>query len=115
MATARKETKTDWVKMKPREIEKKVVELGKQNMPPEKIGLILRDQHGIPKTKFFGKKISQILKENNIYKNSELENFEKRIDKLKKHFKIHKHDYITQRRIVQYSSRVRKLKAQAKN
>jgi len=75
----------------------------------------LRDQHGVPKTKLFGKKITQILRENGIETNSELENIEKKIDKLKKHFANNKHDYITQRRIVQYSSRVRKLKAQAKN
>jgi len=107
--------KADTLKLKPSTIEKKVVELARQNIPPEKIGLILRDQHGVPKTKLFGKKITQILKENDIHTNSELENFEKKIDRLRKHFKNHKHDYITQRRIVQYSSRVRKLKAQAKN
>ena len=51
--------KTDWIKMKPEEITKKIVELGKQGIQPEKIGLILRDEYGIPKVKMFGKKLDR--------------------------------------------------------
>jgi len=63
--------KTGWVKIKPQEIEKKVIELGRQNIPPEKIGLALRDQYGIPKAKLLGKKINKILLQNDIEMNSE--------------------------------------------
>ena len=101
---------SSWVKLKPEEIEKLVVELGRKNIAPEKIGLILRDEHGIPKTKMFGKKICQILKENGIKTNSEYENIIKKIDILKKHFKIHKHDYYTQRSIVKNTAKLNKLK-----
>jgi len=95
-------TKTDssWVKLKPAEIETLVVQLGKKNIPSEKIGLILRDEHGIPKTRIFGKKVCQILEENGIKTNSEYENVNKKIDILKKHFVKHKHDYSAQRSIV---------------
>jgi small subunit ribosomal protein S15 len=103
-------TKTDWVKAKPDEVKKLIVELAKQNNPPEKIGLILRDQHGIPKAKIFGKKISQILKENDIHMNSEYENLSKKIEMLKKHTAKHKHDYTAKRIIVKHVGRINKLK-----
>lgn len=92
-----------------KEIETKIIELAKSGIPPEKIGLILRDQHGISKAKLYGKKISQILKENNLHYNSEHKNIDKKIENLKSHFAKHKHDYTAQRRIVEYSSRLRKI------
>ena len=37
----KKNVKTDWVKIKPEGIEKKVIELGKEGIAPEKIGTSL--------------------------------------------------------------------------
>ena len=102
--------KTEWVKMKPEEVTKKIVELGKQGIQPEKIGLILRDEYGIPKARLFGKKIGQTLKENKIEINSELNNLSKKLDNLKKHFGQNKHDYPAKKSIIKTFSRVNKLK-----
>ena len=58
------ETKTissEWLKIKPSEVENIVIDLYKKGNTPAKIGLILRDQHGIPKAKLIGKKISKII------------------------------------------------------
>lgn len=104
-----KESKSEWVKLKPEEIEKLIIDLAEKGTPPEKIGLILRDQHGIPKAKLLGKKIGQILRENNIKIDSERKNIENKIERLKTHFARHKHDYIAQRRMVQKASRVKKM------
>ena len=101
--------------MKPEEIEKIVVDLAKKGIPAEKIGLILRDEHGIPKAKLLGKKIGQILKEKNISANSEYDNIVKKIDKMKKHSEIHKHDYHPKRAIIEYNSRLNKIKAYNSN
>lgn len=109
-----KESKTDWVKQKPEEIEKIIVDLARKGMPPEKIGLVLRDQHGIPKARLLGKKIGQILEEHKIKVNSEHVNFTRRVENLKKHFGKHKHDYTAQRRIIQHSSSIRKIENLAK-
>ncbi len=106
--TQNKET-ADWAKMKPSEVEKIVVELGKNGNSPQKIGLILRDEHGIPKTKLFGKRISQILKANNIEVEDESSTIKKKIAKLEKHFSNNKHDYTVQRAIMEYNSRLNKL------
>lgn len=55
--------KPDWVKMKPAELEKIVVDLYKEGVSSAKIGLILRDKYGVPKAKLLGKRITKILKD----------------------------------------------------
>ncbi len=93
------ETKPGWVKMKPVEMEKLVVELYKQGNAPSKIGIILRDQHGIPRAKLLGKRITHILKEANIQDNSEQERIKKKIKRLEEHGVKHKHDYTAKKSI----------------
>jgi len=79
-------SKPTWVKMKEPELKKIILELSEQNSP-SKIGIILRDQYGIPTTKVFGKKLKEYLKELNIDKNEDLENAEKKVDRMKEHIK----------------------------
>lgn len=56
----------EWVKMTPEEVEKLIVGLAKKGYSKPMIGQILRDQYGIPLVRaFLGKKLSQILAENN--------------------------------------------------
>src|SRR5262245_10449620 len=77
--TKEKTSKPSWVKMKSEELEKIVVDLAKKGESPAKIGLILRDTHGVPKAKLLGKKITHILKEHGIAYASEQDRVEKRI------------------------------------
>ena len=85
--------KPEWVKIKPAELEKLVIDLYKQGNIPAKIGLILRDKHGIPKVKLLGKRISKIIKDSKIPENSEKNIVEKKIKILEEHMQKHKHDY----------------------
>ena len=101
--------KADWSKTKAADVEKLIIELGKQGMPPEKIGLILRDQHGIPKTKLFGLRINKVLLKNKIKMNPLLKNTQTKIETLKAHFAKNKHDYTAQRKGVLYASRLKKI------
>ena len=78
--------KPSWVKLKESELKKIIIELSKKNSP-SKIGLILRDQYGIPTTKIFGKKLKYYLEEAGINKNEDLDNAEKKVDGLKDHLK----------------------------
>ena len=87
------ETKASWVTAKPEEVKAKILELAKQGMPSEKIGLFLRDQQGIPKSKLLGIKISKVLKEAKSYNDSETINTQKKVEILQKHSAKHKHDY----------------------
>lgn len=50
-----------WITLKQADIEKLVLQLHDEGNAPAKIGLILRDKHGIPKAKIFGKRITRIL------------------------------------------------------
>jgi len=57
----------DWVPMEPKEVEELVVNLFRQGQSQARIGVILRDQYGIPSIKLVtGKKLLTILKENEI-------------------------------------------------
>ena len=91
------ENKPEWVKMKPSEVEKIVVDLAKKGETPEKIGLILRDTHGIPKAKLVGKKIGTILREANLPVASNKEVVSKKIKNVEQHLSKNKHDYTAQR------------------
>lgn len=89
--------KSGWKKLKISEIEEVVVKLANEGNSPAKIGLILRDQHGVPKVKLSGKKITQILKEKGIEFDTDKNVVEKRIVVLKEHLKDNKHDYSASR------------------
>ena len=90
--TEEKPSKADWVKMKPAELEKIVVELYKQGESLAKIGLVLRDKYGIPRVKLLGKKIKTILEDAKVTVRSEGEIIQGKIDLLNKHIEKNKHD-----------------------
>lgn len=95
---AKTETPTsDWIKIKPVEMEKLIIELSKKGLSPSQIGLELRDKHGIPKAKLTGKRITQILKENKIQYKTEKDTVKARISTLNKHITPNKHDYTAKR------------------
>ena len=85
--------KPEWLKISLEELEKIVVELAKQGIPSEKIGLILRDQYGIPTARVYGKKISEIIEEKlNIKKQDDFQNINKKIEKIKSHLAKNRQD-----------------------
>lgn len=98
--------KADWTKIKPSEVEETIVTLARQGMQPEKIGLVLRDQYGVPKSKLLGIKISKVLEKNNLSIDSEKKNILNKIEKLKKHSEKNKHDYTAIRKAVMYHARI---------
>jgi len=108
-----KADKPDWVKIKPAELEKIVLDLAKNGETPARIGLILRDQHGIPKAKLLGKKISQIINEAKIEIKSEKELTKSKIKTLESHSAIHKHDYSAKRSLIKKLWIIHKLDKQA--
>ena len=90
---AEKKQKVFWTKMRQEEVEKIIIDLGKQGENPAKIGSILRDKYGVPKTKIYGKKICQILNERGIKYEKERDLIDKKVRILKKHIIKNKHDY----------------------
>jgi small subunit ribosomal protein S15 len=78
--------KPTWVKMKEPELKTLIVELS-EKYAPSQVGIILRDQYGIPTTKVFGKKLKAYYQDLGIERNEDLENADKKVTNLKEHLK----------------------------
>jgi len=104
-----KAEKPKWVKMKSADLEKRIIDLAKNGNPPEMIGIILRDEHGVPKTKaILNKRISQVLKEAGIEIEPESKRTKEKIEKIKIHFAKHKHDYTSSKALTKKLWQLRK-------
>ena len=104
--------KINWVEYNKEEVEKLVIKLRKEGNSAAMIGLILRDQYGIPSVKkITGKKISKILEENNMSSNipEDLLNLMKRAVRIGEHLEKHKKDKHSARGLQILESRIRKL------
>lgn len=99
-----------WLKSSEEDMKKIIAELAGKYQPAQ-IGLILRDQYGIPTTKVFGKKLATYLKEAGVDPTKvELQNVEKRVENLKEHMKKHTQDKKAKHKIQKPQSRVSKIK-----
>jgi small subunit ribosomal protein S15 len=98
-----------WVKMDEAELKSLILELSKK-YNPAKIGVVLRDQYGIPTTKIYGKKLNVYLKELGIDRNEDLENAEKKVEKLKEHLKKNVTDRKSKHKLQKAQSRFNILK-----
>jgi len=101
-----------WLKYTESEVREIILKIAEKNpgMTTEKIGLILRDTYGIPKTKIFGFKISDILKEKNLYQNPDLKNISEKVGKLEKHLSKNKGDKKTGRALIRTKARHKLIK-----
>jgi len=101
-----------WVRYKKDEVEKLILKLANEGNSSAKIGLILRDQFGIPSAKTItGKTVSQIMKENKIYPQypEDLFNLLKQAVNLRDHLKKNKRDYTSKRGLELLESKIRRL------
>jgi small subunit ribosomal protein S15 len=101
-----------WCRYTPEEVDALVVKLAKEGHPPSKIGIILRDQHGIPLTKpVTGRTVSRILKEANLVP-SLPEDFEillKKATRLRAHLDKNKKDLNNKRSLQIIEAKIHKL------
>jgi len=104
--------KANWVEYKKEEVERLVVKLAKEGMQSAKIGLVLRDQYGIPSVKdITGKSVTQIMAENNLAPKlpEDLFNLLKKAVNLRNHLEKNKKDYHSKRGLEQTESKIRRL------
>lgn len=94
MAKAKK-TKEEKKKISKEELEKAVIEMGKKEMTPSKIGLVLQKEYGIKSDK----KIKKILESAKIKSGipEDLDALIKKADLLKKHLQKNKMDKVAER------------------
>lgn len=89
------DSKPSWVRYKPKEIEMLITKLAKSGLTSSNIGLVLRDEYGIPDVKpLINKKIGQFLVEKKISKElpEDITALIKRSIALRKHLQKNKHD-----------------------
>lgn len=101
-----------WCKHKPEEVKALVVKLAKDGNPPSKIGVILRDQHGIPLVKpIAGKTITEILGEAELAPKlpEDLNNLIRKAVRLRRHLDKNKRDYHNKHMLQIIESKLRRL------
>ena len=101
-----------WVTYSGDEVERLVVKLSKDGMQSARIGLVLRDQYGIPSVKAVtGKPIIAILEENEIAPKipEDLFNLLRKAVKLRTHLEKNKRDAHSKRGLELLESKIRRL------
>ena len=85
--------------------------LSKEGLTKAKIGLVLRDSYGIPKSKFLGKKLGRILVERKISSGlpEDLLDLVNNSNKLKKHLEKNKQDKSAKRGLQLAEAKIKKL------
>ena len=106
------ERKMSWVKYKPGEVEEIIVKYAKKGMGSAEIGLILRDQYGIPSVRDYSKtRVARIMKKHEIETPlpEDMFNLVKRAVALRNHMGKNKHDYTSKRGLELTESKIRRL------
>lgn len=101
-----------WCRYQPEEVEAIVVKLGREGNNPSRIGIILRDQHGVPLVKpIVGKSITQILRENGLAPSipEDLDTLLRKASRLHAHLERNRSDKYNRRAIQTIEARIRSL------
>lgn len=107
-----RESPPKWVDYSPKELEALIVKLAKKGESPSKIGIILRDQYGVPLIKTINqKKITQILAENEIKPEipEDLMNLLRRAVNLSRHNTANHKDMSSKRGLQLTEAKIRRL------
>ena len=104
-----------WVKLKPDEVEEIIVKLAKKGHSSAEIGLILRDQYGVPSIRIkelqMEERIAKIMKRHKIYPlfPEDMFNLLKKAVNLTAHMEKNKRDYTSKRGLQITESKIRRL------
>ncbi|MDD1708435.1 MAG: 30S ribosomal protein S15, partial [Methanoregulaceae archaeon] len=101
-----------WSNTDVKAIEKVIVDLKKEGYSSSRIGLVLRDQYGVPDVKLvMGKRIDQIIRENGLQSEipEDLRNLMLKALGLRKHLVENKNDLHNKRQLQLTESKVRRL------
>ncbi len=101
-----------WVPYTQEEVEQLIIELARRGFPPSMIGIILRDQYGIPSVKaILGKSITDVLQEHGLAPQipEDLMNLIRRAVKIRKHLEEHPKDLSAKRGLILVESKIHRL------
>lgn len=99
-----------WLKYTEEEVKEIILKLADKGLTTEKIGLVLRDQYGIPKVKIYNLKIGEVLKEKNKFTEPSLLNLQKRKDRVEGHSIKNKQDKKAERSLILVKAKLKKVK-----
>ncbi len=101
-----------WLTVAPDEAEALVMKYAKSGVAPSQIGVILRDQHGIPLVRqVTGKRMLQILEENKLAPEipEDLRNLIERARRMHIHLQTHKSDRYNRKRLQLVEAKIHRL------
>ncbi|NPA05049.1 MAG: 30S ribosomal protein S15 [Crenarchaeota archaeon] len=101
-----------WLQFDPEEIEEIIVDLARKGYGPSMIGIILRDQFGIPLVKpILGKSITEVLEERGLklVVPEDLFRLLERAVNLRRHLEEHPKDMHAKKGLLDLESRIRRL------
>jgi small subunit ribosomal protein S15 len=101
-----------WIELSPEEVESEVVKLARKGQSKSMIGTIMRDSRGVPLVKVVtGKKVSQILEENDIKTPlpEELANLIRKALSIRKHLETNHKDLSSKKGLQRTESKIYRL------
>lgn len=102
-----------WVKLKAKELDEIIVKLAKQGKQSAEIGMILRDEYGIPSTRdAFKQRIARTMKKHGVYNDvlpEDMYNLVRKAVNLRKHMDKNRKDYTSYRGLELTESKIRRL------
>ncbi|MGQ9720848.1 MAG: 30S ribosomal protein S15 [Candidatus Jordarchaeum sp.] len=102
----------EWSNQTPEWVTDKIVELAKAGQSPSMIGLVMRDQYGVPLVKaVLGKSISDIIKENGLAPSlpEDLNNLIKKAVSVRKHLEENPKDLHSKRGLQEAEAKIQRL------
>lgn len=110
--------KPSWLSYRPEEVEQLVLKLAKEDHPHSRIGMLLRDQYGIPDVQAVtGKRITKILKEHQLLAEipEDLTSLIRKSIRLKQHLEENRKDMPVRRGLLLTESKIHRLVKYYKN
>jgi small subunit ribosomal protein S15 len=101
-----------WVKVSKEKITEILEKLAKEGVPPAKMGLMLRDQYGVPSVKaVLGKSLDAFLKEKQLQPKypQDLIDLIKKAVAMRRHLKVNKKDTLNRMHLHNVESKVNRL------
>ena len=97
-----------WLKYTAEEVKAIILKLGNKGITAEKIGLILKDQYGIPKVNLYGFKIKEVLEEKGKFEEPTLINLRLKLEEIVRHYKKNKGDKKAERSLIITKAKLKK-------
>jgi small subunit ribosomal protein S15 len=102
----------EWCDISNDELDKLIMKLHESGLPPSRIGLILRDQYGIPSIKLiYGKNLNGFLKDKDVLSTipEDLGSLMRRAMHLRRHLKSNQKDLHNKRALQLIENKIRRL------